>query len=258
MRIIVAANGTVSGTITEGHVDGAVQEDPVTGYYASGSGMFALARHASGAAIEVIVGVLQHDSPFSGQIYRLSGAGTAFRQPWTVGPYLQLANMRHGGCLTVPDDSTAPGAQVWLNTGALAPCSNAGPSRRWGFALVQSNAPGAVEGTLAGRFRILNLHSGLCLTSPSGAGDYTQDVCESQTRTHFLVAGITNPNAATQNLIFEDLRAASQVGDFPGYWIVSTGPNCPGSYDNTVPWVVNVCGGVTDYYRNSRGLWRVE
>jgi hypothetical protein len=166
--------------------------------------------------------------------------------------------MRHGGCLTIPDDSRDAGARAWLNTGALAPCISAGPSRRWGFARVQQNAPGAVEGALAARFLIINLHSGLCLTSPSAGDEYTQQVCGSGLRAHFLVAGITNPNAPTQDLIFEDLREPLQVADFPGYWFVSTGPICPGSYDSTAPWVVNVCGEVADYYRNTRGLWRVE
>jgi hypothetical protein len=259
MRITVAANGAVSGLITDGHVDGALSNEAVAGYYASGSGMFTLARYASGVASEVFAGVLEGGSLFSGQVYRISADRTAYRRDWTLGPYLQLANMRHGGCLTVPDDATSPGARIWLNTGALQPCSNAGSSRRWGFAAVEPNTTGVIEGTLAARFLIVNLNSGLCLASPTTGSDYTQEVCGSPTRDRFLLAGITNPNAATQDLLFEDLREVSQLAGFNGYWIASAGPRCPGSYDSTAPWVVNVCGdGASEYYRNTRGLWRVE
>lgn len=263
MRITVAANGAVSGMITDGHVDGALREDPVTGYYASGGGMFALARHASGAAIEVITGTLQHGEPFSGQVHRISADRAAFRQNWTLGPHLQFSSMRHGGCLTVPDDSTAAGARIWLNTDRLEPCTNAGPSRRWGFARIVPNSSGLLEGTTAARFYVVNLHSGLCLTAPSAGNEYSQDVCGSPNRMHFLLAGIANPNAATSDLIFEDLHESTQIAAFPGHWIVSAGPNCPGSYDSTAPWVVNVCGPrregePLDYYRNTRALWRVH
>jgi hypothetical protein len=264
MRISVAANGAVSGRITEGHAGGALSEEALSGYYASGGGMLALARHASGAASEVLTGVLEHGVPFAGQVYRVSADRMAQRRDWALGPFLQLANLRHGGCLSVPDDSLSPGAQIWLNKASnsdvLLPCVNAGPSRRWGFAVIEPDAQGVLEGTLAARFLIVNLHSGLCLTAPSEPdGRHTQEICASPSLAHFVVSGITNPDAATQDLQFDDLRQVSQLTNYPGYWLATAGPRCPGSYDSTLPWAVNVCGAMgAVHLRNTRGLWRVE
>jgi hypothetical protein len=66
MRITVAANGAVTGRITDGHVEGPLREDTLTGYYAAGSGMFAVARHESSAASKAIMGVFTRGALFSG------------------------------------------------------------------------------------------------------------------------------------------------------------------------------------------------
>lgn len=165
--------------------------------------------------------------------------------------------------MTAPDDSLARGARVWLNkasnSDALLACSYAGPSRRWGSAVIAPNAPGIAAGTSAARFLILNLNSGLCLTGPTQTADFTQEVCGSPSNSHFIVSGIVNPDAATQDLQFQDLRQVSELSDYQGFWFAIAGPRCPGSYNNTLPWVVEVCGDAGGgHLRNSRGLWRVS
>lgn len=249
MRVNIAANGALSGLMSDG--PGAPQQS-IVGFYSTSSGMLALARLATASAgqtavaLEVFTGILQHDGPFAGDVVNLVADGSALSSAWDVGPSHAFSNLRYGGCLTVEDESKAPGARLWLNGQAMRPCAEAQASRRWGFVAL---------GSL--RHAMINLNSGLCLAAPpQRGGNFTQEICFRDARSQVAVWGVNNPDApSTDDYRFDDVSDVSRLTDYSGFHFQAD-QRCPGSRDQIAPFVVDTCGDDLGVPTNQRSLWQ--
>jgi hypothetical protein len=249
MRVNIAANGAVSGLMSDGPSAGAPQS--IVGFYGASSGTLSLARVAPASAgqtvaLEVFTGILERGALFAGEVMHLVADQTALRSAWSVGEPHAFSNLRYGGCLTVEDESMAPGARLWLNGHAMRPCEEAQASRRWGFVASSSS-----------RHAMVNLNSGLCLAAPSQqGGNFTQEICFRDARSQVAMWGVNNPDAPnTDDYLFDEVTDVNRLTDYLGFHFRADG-RCPGSRDQIAPYVVDTCGSDRGIPTNQRSLWR--
>jgi hypothetical protein len=263
MTLEVQADGTTTGAVSAAN-----RVEVHSGYYARNAGTLALARLSTssttgtgsnrsyrGVALDLMVATLNAGQLMSGELVRVTADATPFRRAWTLGPVFRFANMRHDGCLSFQADTIAAGAQAWLNddpsSDRLIPCSATGATRNWSFLRWGADA-----------FQMVNLYSGLCLSNPTERnGPYTQETCVTgENQLTFYIAAVTNSPIPLDpdQYTFVAVPQVDQITDYTIIWIHGLMSRCPGSFNNSLPMVLDVCNDSRGYQNNSRGLWRLD